>query len=549
MLNKLICFIIVVVFGEMKANAQSYYYQISLKDKGTSLNLSPSSFLSERSVERRKRHQVSITKDDYPVSADYIERINSEGVLILYPLKWSNSVIVQVEDNALLDKIKDFDFVIDTRLISVQGISKKRSFNKFEMSSSFLPDYGPSWAQNGMIGVNQLHKDGYTGSDQLIAVFDAGFRGVDTNFRFAHLWRQGQIVGFKDLVNNKDSVFDHSNHGTVVLSTMGSNANGELIGTAPSSSYYLVISEDVTQEAIIEEYHWARAAEIADSIGADIINSSLGYTTFDDSTSNHSYEDMDGNTTVVTRAANRAYEKGIMVVNSAGNSGNNPWYYIGAPADGYGVLSIGAVGRNQEVASFSSRGPNYSGQVKPDVCAVGWGAFVFTPDGSLSTSNGTSFSGPIIAGASACLKQAYPEMPNQTIMEAIRESAHKYNSPDEHYGYGIPNFEKAKSILQERRFPTVNDSKLYEEFLLFPNPAVQSSRIEFIAGDNGLAVNVRMINMTGQQTYLRSYTSVIGHNYILLDCSNQRAGNYIVELEVNGVSKSQKLVILSRLND
>lgn len=542
MFNKtiaLIGFYLLVVSGI----CQEAYYSVTFTDKKCSLSLSENDCLSYKSIQRRAKSNVQFTPEDLPICNEYIDAVIASGsVSLKNKLKWTNEITVRTNDKSKIDAISSLDFVKKVKFIC--PISNSRSsHNKFQIEESFLADYGNAWTQNGMIGINQLHKDGFAGHNMLIAVFDAGYKGVDTLFHFKKMWRDGRIIGMKDFVNNKDSVFYNSGHGTSVLSTMGVNSNTELVGSAPKSNYYLIITEDAQSESLIEEYNWAEAAEFADSIGIDIINSSLGYTRFDDSTTNHTYNDLDGNTTIVTRAANRAYEKGILVVNSAGNYAQDGWYYMGAPSDGYGVLSIGAVGAEQNIAPFSSRGPNSGGRIKPDVCAMGWKTSVVIPIGSIAKSNGTSFSGPVIAGAVACLWQAYPEMTNEKIMQAVRESSHLFETPNHEYGYGIPNFPKAVERLENLRFPDTESEDLYSNFVLFPNPAIYSTRLEFISGVANENLEVSVINPMGSILMTKTYKSVKGHNYIDIDCSNINAGTYFINLKIGNTVHQKGLII------
>jgi subtilisin family serine protease len=548
-LNKILA-LILIGFISQNSFAQKAYYRIEFKDKACSQHLLPSDFLSPKAISKRHRHNIVITQEDYPVCKDYINSIAKQnGIAVKNTLKWSNAITVisQEEDIRSLNR---FSFISSiSKICDVPTGSSRSAHNKFDLENAYTPDYGQGWIQNGMIGINQLHKDGYSGEGMTIGVFDAGFRHVDYMRHFQELWNNNQILGYKDFVNAKDSVFYSSNHGMSVLSTMSNSTEGELVGTAPKANYWLMLTEDVTSETEIEEYNWAEAAEMADSLGIDVINSSLGYTTFDDTTTSHTYADMDGNTTVVTRAANKAFSKGILVVSSAGNSGANPWFYISAPADGKDVMAIGAVGSAQTIAPFSSRGPNSAGQVKPDVCTQGWWAAVVDASGMINRGNGTSYAGPILAGAAACLWQAYPEMSNAQIKAAITESAHMYKNPDGEYGYGIPNFPKAMELLEERRFPTTKNQDLYNSFLLFPNPANTKTRIEFIAGDNNITVDLGVYDLNGQPVILQEYNSIIGHNFIDVPTLNLRNGAYIVKLKVGEQSFSKKLVVYRETNE
>jgi serine protease AprX len=319
-----------------------------------------------------------------------------------------------------------------------------------------------------MIKVDVLHNLGFTGKGMLIALLDAGYASADQLPALDSLFQSGRLLGTRDFVQPGNNVFDPAinGHGTMVLSTMAALQPGTLVGTAPHASYFLIRTEDAPTEYIVEEYNWVSGAELADSIGADIINSSLGYTEFDDPTQNHTYQNMDGNTAIATIGADRAASRGILVVNSAGNSGASPWFYIGSPADGDSVFTIGAVDALGNYASFSSKGPTYDKRIKPNIATQGQGAAFIAPWGSLSYGNGTSFSSPIAAGSMACLWQAHPDLNNMQLMEVVMQTASLANNPDSLMGYGIPDFSAAHASLSAGR----NEYTPGEEFTLTPNP-------------------------------------------------------------------------------
>jgi serine protease AprX len=315
-------------------------------------------------------------------------------------------------------------------------------------------DYGLAFNQLQMLGGDVMHSKGFKGNGITIAVLDAGFYKVDELDVFSDL--QNQILSTYDFVDGNSNVYDDHTHGMMVLSTMG--AKGAMMGTAPDAQYLLLRSEDVFSENLIEEFMWVCAAEYADSAGADIINSSLGYTTFDDTLQDHTYADMDGKTTPISIGAGMASDKGIIVVNSAGNSGNSSWHYIGAPADNYDVLTVGAVDENEEFASFSSYGPNASGAEKPNVVAQGKNTVVANSDNTVITGNGTSFSSPITAGMVACLWGANPHKSAISIKDAIYKSADRYLNPDDQFGYGIPDYYSAYQYLNYDFTIPINES-------------------------------------------------------------------------------------------
>jgi hypothetical protein len=329
----------------------------------------------------------------------------------------------------------------------------------------------------------------------MIAVLDAGFYHVDQIPAFDSLWLNNRILGTRDFSIPGNNVFGETmhTHGTSVLSTMGANLPGEMVGTAPDASFWLVRTEVGETESLVEEYNWAGGAEFADSLGVDVINSSLGYTTFDNPIYNHTYHDMDGNTTPVTRAADLATSRGILVVNSAGNEGGSSWQYIGAPADGDSVFSIGAVDAFGNYALFSSTGPTYDGRTKPDVTAQGQGTTVIAGWGGVVQGSGTSFSSPVTAGALACLIQSQPSFSAEQIRNAVRNTASRAANPDSLYGWGIPNLMNARTFLST----TDSGPVPHEQFTLFPVPFTGTPTLT-----NNLKVSstarVEILSVTGE---------------------------------------------------
>jgi hypothetical protein len=287
---------------------------------------------------------------------------------------------------------------------------------------------------------------GYRGQGKVIAVLDAGFQGADTAAVFDSLRAYNLILGTRDFVNPGGNVYSEFWHGAAVLSTMGGNTPGQLIGTAPKAAYWLIRTEEADHENIVEEYNWVVGAEMADSVGADVINSSLGYTTFDNGWMDHTCSDMNGYTNPSARGANIAANKGMAISISAGNLGGSSWTCVSSPSDALEAMSIGAVDESGQYASFSSTGIVAWDYVKPNIAAQGMNAYIYYPGGYFGTGNGTSFASPINAGMMACLCQARPTL-NQTILrKIIEESASQYNTPDIYLGYGIPDYSKALTL-------------------------------------------------------------------------------------------------------
>lgn len=433
----------------------------------------PGEFLTERAIQRRERQGIQVGEDDLPVNQTYVNRILQLGVTVLTRSKWFNGVTVYCLNPALIDSISEFPFVKHVRLMNCNNsLNESISINNSKLnkpndyvdadvtyvnykcikSDSRSPesttgyDYGQSYRQIQMLGGDSLHKLGYKGEGMVIAVLDGGFYHVDQLPAFDSLRLNGRILGTRDFVRPGNNVYNESEHGMEVLSCMGGNLPGQLVGTAPKSSYWLLRSEDVASEFLIEEYNWISAAEFADSVGADVINSSLGYTVFNDPLQDHTCLDMNGNTTPVTRGANIAVAKGMIVVNSAGNSGTTGWKCVSAPADGYDVMAVAAVDSNGLRADFSSRGVS-TGRIKPNVASMGRAAVVSSTVGPVMRSSGTSFASPILAGVIACIWQASPSMKCRQVTRAVELSGNQAEDPDSLLGFGIPNAIRALKVM------------------------------------------------------------------------------------------------------
>ncbi len=446
----LTCFIFLI----LEAFSQTpYKYWVGFADKKNNSfsTAHPEKFLSPKAIERREKQHISITEQDLPVSIQYVDSLRKLGFFIQYTSKWLNGVTIGANDPGDIDKLKNISFISEIKLTykpklktekkdSVQGT---KSFEKCIPSES----YGQSAKQIEIMNGQCLHQMGYRGNGMLIAVIDAGFFQVDSFPAFDSLWKNNQIRGYRNFVNPTNDFFNTHTHGMSVLSIMGGNVPDTLIGTAPKANYELIITEDGQSEYPVEEYNWCAGVEYADSIGADVVNSSLGYTSFNDSSMSHTYKDMDGNTTPCAKAAKIAASKGMIVVVSAGNEGGDPWKHLSTPADARNILTIGAVDSFRRYAYFSSRGPTADGRIKPDITTMGYKTFVQAYNKTFSRGSGTSYSSPLTAGMVACLWQAFPERSNFDIMDAIRASASLSPFPNDSMGHGIPDFDKAFTIL------------------------------------------------------------------------------------------------------
>ena len=455
------------------------HYAVHFKDKaGSPYSITePLEYLTQRAIDRRNKFGIAITEEDLPVNPHYIENVNATGALTGASSRWSNSVLVQADSN-MLDLIRKMD-IVDT-IVYVKPADG--AYRKYEHHPKWLNEryenpkqtrdeinYGYAFAQIDQLNGVTVHEQGFTGEGVVIAVLDAGFQNADKLTGFAHLFETGRIVLEEDLVEPERSIYDAtvSGHGTSVLSCMGGYIEDEYIGTAPMASYALIRTEDAPIEYLIEEYFWMIGAEKADYIGADIINSSLGYTTFDDFSMNHTHAELDGETAVSTIAVKKAVERGIFVNVSAGNTNGSEFPWVGSPADAPDALTVGAVNITGQIASFSSIGPNGAGYPKPDIVACGSSAYIIRPSNTIGTGSGTSFAGPINCGMVACVIQAVPDKKPVEILEVIQKSANRYPAHHIQYGYGIPDY---GNVLQQFGIGSIVDNKKTSKLVYYPNP-------------------------------------------------------------------------------
>lgn len=453
--------------------AQVNRYMIFFTDKqGTGHTIDhPETFLNERSIQRRVTQGIDILAEDLPVTASYVHDVRVTGASVLYKTKWMNGALIECTA-AQLATVNALSFVksTDTEFVAPGGTgSKQKKSFKFN-SSSTADDFTEE--QLAMLGIDEMHDDGYDGEGVIVAVMDGGFSGVNTQLAFQEIYdnRINQDVSW-NFVKNSSDVYQSSQHGTQVLSVLGVKTTigaDEFSAGAYKATFQLYVTENIPTEYRIEEYNWLFAAERADSAGVDVINTSLGYNTFDDDAMDYEKSDMDGNTAVITRAAQIAASKGIFLVNSAGNSGNDAsWQIITAPADGEDVLAVGNVNLQGIRSSSSSIGPAADGRIKPDVVALGTGVTVIGSNGQMGSNNGTSFSSPLTAGLVAGLRQRYPDLTSTELMDAIRLSASQGSSPDNFLGYGIPHYRSVVNYLED---VTSVEREQNHSLIIRPNP-------------------------------------------------------------------------------
>ena len=496
----------------------------------------PILILTQKSIDRKAAHNIAIDERDVPVNESYISQLKAQpGITVMAKSKWFNAVHVRGTQTSI-EALSNLVFVIDIDFAdnSLNNTRTSENQDKFNVEDAMIDfNYGNALNQIEMFNGDDLHLLDYTGTGMTVAVLDAGFPSVNTMSSFQRLRDAGNLMGGYDFVDRNPDIYAYTgnSHGTNVLSTMAGFVEGTYVGTAPDAQYYLFRTENAASENPVEESYWVEAVERADSLGVDVINTSLGYTTYDNSNFSYTPNDMDGNTAFITRGANVAFEKGMLLVNSAGNSGNNSWTIVGAPADAAGVLSVGAVDANGNYASFSSQGNSTQPTQKPDVVAQGQASYVISTNDNIYTSNGTSFSSPILAGGVVCLWQALPSLNNSEIMQLVRESASQHNNPDNFLGYGIPDLQLALN-----NGLSVVDFEIQElELNIYPNPVEDEIRMNIPEDD---IVKVIIYNVLGKLVSEGSLTN--NSPYLNIEYLSQ--GIYLAKLQSGNQSKTIKLI-------
>lgn len=423
-----------------------YMYRVYLKDKvGGKYSLkSPEKFLSSKALARRSRQHLAVDSTDLPVSSKYVETLRAGGMDVVGASKWNNTVLVKSGSPAVTAELTRYPFVRSVCKVfeSPDSIRPDRPYGvaKDTTVASKNSVYGQALPQIEQLNGVRLHEAGYRGEGMLIGIIDGGYMNYD---KIPSL-RGARIKGTRDFVYPyRDELSQLLSHGTMVLSCMAAVDSFKYVGTAPAAEFLLLRSEYGPVECLMEEDTWAMAAEYADSVGVDVINSSLGYAQFDDETTSHKYVELDGHRTLISHTASMLAGKGIVLVCSAGNSGRDAWKKITPPGDACDVLTVGAVNDKGLNTVFSSIGPSQDGRVKPDIMARGGMAQIFNAAGLNGQANGTSFASPIACGMVACLWQALPGKTAKEIIGIVRSSADRYSTPDNIFGYGIPDFWKA----------------------------------------------------------------------------------------------------------
>ena len=456
---------LLIVFFSSVGSLQSQetkMYRLLLKDKGHppfSL-IHPDDFLSPKSIERRMRQGLPVDSVDLPLDPAYLDAIAKTGASIRTYSKWVETVVVQFTDSGILPQLENLPFVDSVYCVwkgTLPANTTVQPDDEFDsdIQQNTINSYGSGFIQIALNNGHLLHNEGFRGKGMSIAVLDGGFMNVD-QIDYFNRNQMKEIKSFNHEVS--DMLRESTDHGTRVLSCMLSDKSGDLIGTAPEADYYLFRTEVMDGEYPVEEDYWIAGLEYADSVGVDIVTSSLGYTTFDDSTMNHTRAQLDGQTVPISRAANLAASRGILLFNSAGNEGANDWQKITFPADAENIITVGSVSNDSTRSSFSSLGLTADRRIKPDLMAMGSQVSVVEGSGKVVQSNGTSFSTPILAGLAACLWEALPDLNSFAMIRLLRATANHFQDPDSLTGYGIADVYKACLQQQTSTQPVVASS-------------------------------------------------------------------------------------------
>lgn len=529
------------------AFGQKYWVKFKNK-KGTPYSIgNPSAYLSVKSIVRRATHGIGIDSTDLPVTPSYVSQVDAvPGVTVLYRSKWINGIAISVTNTVALSTINTFTFVqttaaVERYKVTIPEIEKNYIDKNAQSQKTANPlayNYGNSFNQATMIGADCMHNAGFRGQGITIAVLDAGFLNVHIDNIFDSLFMQNRLIGTRDFVTGDTMVFEDHSHGAMCLSTMAGIGTGSntIIGTAPKANYWLLRTEDVGSETPSEEYNWIRGIEFADSVGADISTTSLGYTTFDNSSQSHTYSQLNGKTSPMSIASTMASRKGIIVLSAAGNEGGSSWNFISVPADADSIITVGAVDGSYNKAGFSSFGPTSDGRIKPDLCSQGAAAWVCNT--GCFPGNGTSFATPILAGGVACLLQSKPFANPMQIINALKASATNSAVPNNNIGWGVPKLCAAKA---GTLLTVSGDIKVYESNVqVYPNPFNNTLNISF----NGIAstnADFVITDIIGKVVFTSKITNTSQTNSFS-EFESLKPGVYFINISTGQSSSIMKIV-------
>ncbi len=512
------------------AQNPQYAFRVSFTDKAATAHTlsNPSTYLSARAIDRRAKYNINTDSTDLPVIPAYIDSVLqlTHGIFHLSS-RWQNSCVILLEDSTDILNLLPVTFVKSVKKVAYYdlGLHQKPGpvapAGTGDKPTGFDENfYGPAWSQIHLCHGEYLHEQGHMGEGKLIAVIDVGFNGVNTAAAFDSMFQQNRLMDTWNYIYDTAFVFGYSAHGCQVLSCMASYRPQVHVGTAPKAMYALYLTDDANSEQAIEEDNFLAAAERADSLGADLITTSLGYNTFDDPADSYTYSDLDGHTTIVAKAANMAVRKGIVMIASAGNEGMQPWQHILTPGDADSAMTIGSVNNMKTYSISSGRGPNAAGVLKPNVSAQGVQASVISPAGAIIQATGTSYATPIVAGLTACLMQAAPNMTPLELRSLIESVSDSFAAPTNRVGNGVPDFQKALSLVG---IDELRPEKVSDAFALYPNPASDEVFVKTSLPQKNIAYTIS--NLSGQS--LQEGTVVSGRS---IATAKLARGIYLIKL-------------------
>lgn len=523
-------------------NAQAVFsYRVYFNNKAqTPFSLQqPQDFLSQRALDRRIKFGISIDSTDLPVNTVYIDSILSETNAALHlSSRWQNTAVFHFTDSSETGLLSSFDFVDSFRLVGFYPTGLPRPQKTADapggraLSDYDANYYGYGWASVNLLNGQVLHERGKTGSGVLIAVLDAGFKGLELSPAFDSLRHSGRLIDRWYFPAQTPASSAEGDHGTRVLSVMAARLPDTLVGTAPEAMYCLYTPEDLGSEQPIEEDNWAAAAERADSLGADIIQSSLGYNTFDPPHTDYTYGELDGRTTFIARSANTAVDKGIAVLVSAGNEGNKPWQFLLTPGDAEKAITVGSVNLNKLPEPHSGRGFPEADSIKPTVCALGMGVPGYTASGMVLGGNGTSFATPAIAGLSACLLQTDPAIDPAALKALLKSVSDHFLNPDRWIGYGVPDF----GLAYQQVVAIHEASAQKPELFVYPNPVINGTVHIWLPEAAGW---LSLYDLSGRVLLKKAVKS----RQITLPVGRFTKGAYFLNLRSNRYNLTEKIVL------
>ncbi len=476
-MNKLVTISLILFFCHTAGIAQSeYVYKVNFTNKnGTSHLLSdPTTFLSPRAILKKNRHQIDIDSLDLPVSSLYVDEIvDMTAAGIHGTSRWLNAAYFITPDTNFISAVDTLDYVSSIEKIAFYPLGygdilpeEASEWDEEPDHANKQYDYGNAVQVMNMHNAQRLHINDYTGNNAMIAILDNGFEDVNIIQSLGHVFTTGRLKGTHNFVRPALDIYSTGSHGTKMMSILASLDSSVLVGTAPDAEYVLLVTEDRRSEKLIEIENYVMGIEFSDSMGVDVVTSSIGYNTFDDFNDNYSLSELDGKTCPASIAATIGARKGLIIVTSVGNEADGFWDHILFPADADSILSVGGVDANGIWAMESGEGPTADGRIKPDVVSQGIGVYAYGRGDVLTVNKGTSFAVPIIAGLTACFMQMDTNLHPQTYVNLIREYSNHFSNPRNDIGFGIPNFGSLYNLLDVPLH--ILDEKIVH---IYPNPS------------------------------------------------------------------------------